>query len=150
LKLTSRDGSRFISRPLVVEGDHEVEAPAGDAAATFGDNHGERRIWPRDDRPFVRVRRDSTPVLTSSLRFTGRFHDSERADVLEVLAPLERHLARWAADEVDVQMSVLIDNVEWAYGYWPRFGLTCVDYPSQRRTVKHRGEVYAAIIHGER
>jgi hypothetical protein len=88
----------------------------------------------------------STPVLTSSLRFTGGFHDSERADVLEVLAPLERHLARWAADEVDVQMSVVIDNVEWAYGYWPRFGLTYVDYPSQRRTVKHRGEVYAAII----
>jgi ribosome-associated translation inhibitor RaiA len=48
----------------------------------------------------------STPLLASSLRFTGGLHDSERAHVLKVLAPLGKHLARWAADDVDLQLSV--------------------------------------------
>ena len=46
----------------------------------------------------------------------------------------------------------LLDNFEWAYGYWPRFGLVYVDYATQRRTVKLSGHTYAALIaeHGKR
>jgi ribosome-associated translation inhibitor RaiA len=48
----------------------------------------------------------STSVLDSTLRFAGGFHDNERAHVLDVLAPLEKHLARWSADEVELTLSV--------------------------------------------
>jgi ribosome-associated translation inhibitor RaiA len=47
-----------------------------------------------------------TPVLAASLRLTGGFHDAERAHLLEVLAPLEKHLARWTADEVALELYV--------------------------------------------
>jgi beta-glucosidase len=40
----------------------------------------------------------------------------------------------------------LLDNFEWSYGYWPRFGLAYVDYQTQRRTLKRSGEVYAGLV----
>ena len=40
----------------------------------------------------------------------------------------------------------LMDNLEWAYGYWPRFGLAYVDYATQRRTLKLSGTTYRELI----
>jgi len=40
----------------------------------------------------------------------------------------------------------LLDNFEWAYGYWPRFGLAYVDYATQRRVLKLSGETYRDLI----
>jgi beta-glucosidase len=43
----------------------------------------------------------------------------------------------------------LMDNFEWAYGYTTPFGITHVDYETQKRTVKFSGEIYAAIARQE-
>jgi beta-glucosidase len=40
----------------------------------------------------------------------------------------------------------LIDNYEWADGYAMRFGITYVDYKTQKRTVKLSGEFYKNVI----
>ena len=40
----------------------------------------------------------------------------------------------------------LLDNFEWAYGYWPPFGLAYVDYATQRRVLKLSGETYRDLI----
>lgn len=40
----------------------------------------------------------------------------------------------------------LLDNFEWVKGFEPRFGLAAVDYPTQRRTLRPSGEVYAKLI----
>jgi beta-glucosidase len=40
----------------------------------------------------------------------------------------------------------LLDNFEWAYGYWARFGLAYVDYATQRRVLKLSGETYRDLI----
>lgn len=40
----------------------------------------------------------------------------------------------------------LMDNFEWAEGYGPRFGLTYVDYPTQRRTVKDSGRWFQSLL----
>jgi len=39
-----------------------------------------------------------------------------------------------------------MDNFEWAYGYDVRFGITNVDYTTQKRTVKRSGQWYAGAI----
>lgn len=39
----------------------------------------------------------------------------------------------------------LTDNFEWAYGYTTPFGITHVDFETQKRTVKFSGEVYGAM-----
>ena len=40
----------------------------------------------------------------------------------------------------------LLDNFEWAYGYSRRFGITYVDWETQRRIVKGSGRWYARAI----
>jgi beta-glucosidase len=40
----------------------------------------------------------------------------------------------------------LLDNFEWAEGYWPRFGIVHVDFESQKRTIKDSGRYYASVI----
>jgi beta-glucosidase len=43
------------------------------------------------------------------------------------------------ADGADVRgyfVWSLLDNFEWAYGYWKRFGIVHVDYPTLERTPK--------------
>ena len=43
----------------------------------------------------------------------------------------------------------LLDNFEWGSGYSQRFGLTYVDYPTQRRIPKASAHWYARMIHAE-
>ena len=40
----------------------------------------------------------------------------------------------------------LLDNFEWADGFFPRFGLVAVDYKTQTRTPKRSAKVFANII----
>ena len=49
---------------------------------------------------------NSTPVLASALAITGGLHENERPHVLDVLAPLEKYLARWGADQVELRLSL--------------------------------------------
>ena len=44
----------------------------------------------------------------------------------------------------------LLDNFEWAYGYWARFGLAYVDFPTGTRTMKQSGHRYAELIQSHR
>jgi beta-glucosidase len=40
----------------------------------------------------------------------------------------------------------LMDNFEWAHGYTKRFGITYVDYATQRRVIKDSGHWYRQTI----
>lgn len=40
----------------------------------------------------------------------------------------------------------LLDNFEWAYGKWPRFGLVEVDYSTMQRTVRASGVWFGRVI----
>ncbi|HEV2413032.1 MAG TPA: family 1 glycosylhydrolase [Candidatus Saccharimonadales bacterium] len=40
----------------------------------------------------------------------------------------------------------LLDNFEWAYGFWPRFGLVAVDYKTGERTVRQSAILYGRLI----
>lgn len=67
------------------------------------------------------------------------------------LADAEDHYRRWWIEETIKAMQramnsgvnligylhwSLMDNFEWAYGKWPRFGLTAVDYVTGKRTLR--------------
>ncbi len=43
----------------------------------------------------------------------------------------------------------LLDNFEWAEGYGKRFGLTRVDYDTQKRTLKQSGAWYGRLARGD-
>lgn len=40
----------------------------------------------------------------------------------------------------------LLDNFEWAYGWWPEFGLVHVDRATMKRTIRPSAKVFANII----
>jgi beta-glucosidase len=40
----------------------------------------------------------------------------------------------------------LIDNFEWAYGKWPRFGLTAIDYKTGTRTLRPSAVWFGKVI----
>jgi beta-glucosidase len=44
----------------------------------------------------------------------------------------------------------LMDNFEWSYGYWPRFGMAYVDYDTQARSLKLSGATYRDLIQRHR
>jgi beta-glucosidase len=80
----------------------------------------------------------------------GAVHDPERIDYLvghltAVAAAVER-----GADVRGYFAWSLMDNLEWARGYAQRFGLVHVDYPTQRRTVKDSGLLYAGLLRRHR
>ena len=72
----------------------------------------------------------------------GRVQDESRRDYFET------HVGA-VADAIDRGVDVrgyfvwsLLDNFEWASGYSKRFGLYYVDYPTQKRILKHSGLWY--------
>ena len=76
----------------------------------------------------------------------GEVDDGARRDYLI------RHLAA-VRDAVAAGVDVkgyfawsLLDNFEWAEGYLRRFGLTHIDFETQRRTLKTSGKWYAAFL----
>jgi len=78
----------------------------------------------------------------------GRCHDPERIDYYD------RHFraaARAIEDGVPLHGYILwslMDNFEWAAGYWPRFGLVYVDYATQMRLPKTSAEWFRKVIAG--
>ena len=40
----------------------------------------------------------------------------------------------------------LLDNFEWAYGKWPRFGLVAVDYKTGERTLRPSAAWFGRVI----
>jgi len=77
---------------------------------------------------------------------SGNLNDAER------IAFLRSYIAAMndaAAKGVDVRgyfVWSLLDNFEWDAGYGVRFGLTYIDYPTQRRIPKASFEWYRALI----
>jgi beta-glucosidase len=76
----------------------------------------------------------------------GYVVDTERADYLTAHVESMASACAQGAPVKGYFAWSLIDNFEWAYGYWPRFGLAYVDYRTQRRTMKLSGHRYQALI----
>lgn len=76
----------------------------------------------------------------------GKVHDYNRIDYLQRhLLQLEKAMADGADVRGYFQWS-LMDNYEWARGYFDRFGLIYVDYPTGTRTIKDSGYWYREVI----
>ena len=80
----------------------------------------------------------------------GKVHDPQRVDYMHrVLLELAR-----AIDEgipiTGYYAWSLLDNFEWAWGYWKRFGLVYIDYATLERVPKGSFYWYRDFIAGQR
>ena len=76
---------------------------------------------------------------------TGAIHDIRRIDYhRQYLESLVRAINE-GADVRGYHAWSLLDNFEWAVGYSQRFGLTYVDFKTQKRTIKDSGHWYGEV-----
>lgn len=108
----------------------------------------------------VRVHRDYAPrriyITENGAAFPDvRTHGGEVLDP-ERTAYLQRHFAAASrAIEAGVPLAgyfvwSLLDNFEWAFGYWKRFGLIYVDFPTLERVPKASYRWYRDLIARQR
>ena len=83
--------------------------------------------------------------LNDAVAADGAVHDPRRIEFLRThLAAVEQAIER-GTDVRGYFAWSLMDNFEWAEGYGPRFGLTYVDYETQRRIPKDSARWYADV-----
>jgi beta-glucosidase len=63
----------------------------------------------------------------------------------ETIIAMERALSE-GVEVIGYQHWSLLDNFEWAYGWWPRFGLIAVNRSTMKRTIRPSAEFYAQQI----
>lgn len=77
-------------------------------------------------------------------------NDRYRGDYIKEMVGVLRELRREGYDIRGYFHWSLIDNFEWDKGFWPRFGLIEVDYPTQKRTIRPSGFIYKQQIESAR
>lgn len=65
--------------------------------------------------------------------------------ISETVVAMQRALDKGVKLEGYLHWS-LLDNFEWAYGFWPRFGLIEVDYKTQQRTIRPSAKWFGQVI----
>jgi beta-glucosidase len=78
----------------------------------------------------------------------GAVHDVKRMQYLQNNISQVLHAKQEGVNVTGYFVWTLLDNFEWAEGYYPRFGLVYVDFPTQKRIVKASGYWYAAFLKG--
>ncbi|MBN1891727.1 MAG: beta-glucosidase [Clostridiales bacterium] len=76
----------------------------------------------------------------------GKIHDGNRIDFIRRYL---QSMKNAIDDGIDIQGYFhwsLIDNFEWARGYYERFGLVYVDFATGKRTVKDSGYFYRDVV----
>jgi len=76
----------------------------------------------------------------------GRVRDDDRIRYLDAHLRAASDAIRHGVDLRGYFVWSLMDNFEWASGYFHRMGLLHVDYATQQRTVKASGEFYRDVI----
>jgi beta-glucosidase len=103
------------------------------------------RIW-NDYRPASIFVTENGVCVPDGVDFDGRVRDYRRIRYLrDHLVQVHRAIAEGVPVRGYLVWS-LLDNFEWAFGYRMRFGLTYVDFETQKRIIKESGHWFAQVI----
>lgn len=118
-------------------------------------------IWPRGmydlvtqisrefDHPIIEISENGCCYLDGPDE-SGRVPDARRISFhRQILAELARAIADGAKVRA-YHAWTLVDNFEWADGYTQRYGLTYVDFRTQKRTIKDSGMWYGRVAASNR
>lgn len=102
------------------------------------------RITKDYNRPVIEIT-ESGCAYNDGPDSSGVIRDQRRIDYhAQHLAALARAIAE-GADVRGYHAWSLLDNFEWAEGYSQRFGVTYVDFKTEKRTLKESGKWYGTV-----
>ncbi len=105
---------------------------------------GPRYMYERYGKPIIIT--ENGMACHDTVSVDGKVHDENRIDYLRRYL---REYKRAADDGIELNgyyVWSLTDNFEWGHGYNQRFGLTYIDYDTQKRTIKDSGMFIKEII----
>lgn len=85
------------------------------------------------------------PIIVTENGLADQHDEYRKWWLMETILAMQRALNRGVKLEGYLHWS-LLDNFEWANGFWPRFGLVAVDYATQERTVRPSAKWFAQFI----
>lgn len=107
-------------------------------------HHGVENVYRRYHLPILIS--ENGQSCNDRIFLDGQVHDPERIDFLNrYLLELQKAIADGVPVFGYMHWSFL-DNFEWSEGYFERFGLVYVDFPTQRRIPKDSAAWYAQVI----
>ncbi len=104
--------------------------------------------------PKLLYERYKTPFMISengmsahdAVSLDGKVHDPNRQDYMHRYLREYKRAAEDGVDAIGYLAWSLMDNYEWAFGYFDRFGLVYVDYATQERIVKDSFYWYKTVM----
>ena len=85
------------------------------------------------------------PIMVTENGLTDQDDEQRQWWLEETIVALERALSE-DVDVIGYQHWSLLDNFEWAYGWWPKFGLVEVDRKTMKRKVRPSAKYLAERI----
>ena len=85
------------------------------------------------------------PIMITENGLADRNDEHRRWWIEETIVAMERALSE-DIQLIGYQHWSLLDNFEWAYGWWPEFGLIHVDRTTMKRTIRPSAKYYAEQI----
>jgi beta-glucosidase len=85
------------------------------------------------------------PIIVTENGLADREDQYRKWWIGETIAAMHRAMQKGVKLEGYLHWS-LTDNFEWAYGFWPRFGLVAVDYKTQERTIRPSALWFGKVI----
>lgn len=105
---------------------------------------GSRFLYERYKKPILIT--ENGMANTDWIMEDGRVHDPQRIDFLQKYIKALEKSYEDGTDVMGYFQWSLMDNFEWAEGYYKRFGLIYVDYETQRRVWKDSAYWYRDMI----
>jgi beta-glucosidase len=85
------------------------------------------------------------PIIITENGLADRHDKYRKWWLMETIVAMQRAMDKGVKLEGYLHWS-LLDNFEWAEGFWPRFGLAEVDYATQTRTLRPSAKWFASTI----
>lgn len=85
------------------------------------------------------------PIIITENGVADRDDEYRKWWIMQTLLAMHRALLKGVKLEGYLHWS-LLDNFEWASGFWPRFGLLAVNYKTKERTPRESAKWFAKII----
>lgn len=85
------------------------------------------------------------PIIVTENGLADREDSSREWWITETLVAMQKAIGNGVKLEGYLHWS-LLDNFEWAYGKWPRFGLVAVDYKTGERSLRPSARWFGRVI----